>query len=300
MAEMLQNILPVYLIFFSGLILRWTHVLSQTDGERMLKFIFYFTLPALVLKTLSGIQLIPALFWLPFASAVIILLSGILAYYFSRLSGLSASKSGVLLTSSMIMNIGFTIPFVHAVWGEKGLGYLFMFDFSNGIMAYSVVYYIACRHGENAGNSGKIYKKVFTSPPIWALLIALTLNISNIQLPYALLSFLDFSGQMTIPLFLIALSLFFAPSFSDFRDLLTGISLRMGFGFLLGLLMIAILPLDPLAKIILITGASSPVGFNTLTFASLEKLDTRYAANLVSFSILLGMVLVPLLLLFWR
>jgi predicted permease len=41
--------------------------------------------------------------------------------------------------------------------------------------------------------------------------------------------------------------------------------------------------------------AAAPVGFNALTFASLAKLDTELAANILSISIFLGVLYVPVL-----
>lgn len=295
MIGLFPKILPVYLIFLAGLVLKWTKILKQQDGDFLLKIIFYFTLPALILKSLPGVTFHVGLIWLPLSSAIIIIFSGLLAWLTSRILHLSSIKAGVLFSASMIMNIGFTIPFIFATFGDHGLAYLFIFDFTNGILAYSLVYFIACRHGENSHNSRIVYKKLLLSPPVWALVSAITLNFTGLSLPIFFMSFLDISGQMTIPLFLLALSLYFSPEFSEILHLLAGIAIRMFAGFLAGMALVLLLPVDPLAKLIIITGASAPVGFNTLTFSSLEKLDVRYAANLVSLSILIGMVSVPFL-----
>ena len=56
--------------------------------------------------------------------------------------------------------------------------------------------------------------------------------------------------------------------------------------------------LEGLEKIITLVGTSAPVGFNTLTFASLENLDKEFAATLVSVAIGIGIFSVPILLFF--
>jgi len=44
-------------------------------------------------------------------------------------------------------------------------------------------------------------------------------------------------------------------------------------------------------------GAAAPVGYTTLTYSFLENLDMEFAASLISFSIIMGMIFVPLLIL---
>ena len=50
--------------------------------------------------------------------------------------------------------------------------------------------------------------------------------------------------------------------------------------------------------LIVLIGASAPIGFNSIIFASMEKLDKEYAASMVSFGILAGMVVIPLIIYF--
>ena len=69
----------------------------------------------------------------------------------------------------------------------------------------------------------------------------------------------------------------------------------MLFGFLAGLLIIQLFDLQGIEKVITIVGTSTPVGFNTLTFSSLENLDKEFAAGLLSYSILIGIFSVQLI-----
>ena len=69
----------------------------------------------------------------------------------------------------------------------------------------------------------------------------------------------------------------------------------MGIGFFMGLIYIGVFRLQGLEMVVALIASSAPAGYNTLTFASLENLDKEFAATLVSFTILIGMVLVPIL-----
>jgi len=69
----------------------------------------------------------------------------------------------------------------------------------------------------------------------------------------------------------------------------------MGLGLLLGWLLTLIFGITGMTRTIIIASSSTPVGFNTLIFANLEKLDREFAANLVSFSILIALGYLPLI-----
>jgi len=69
----------------------------------------------------------------------------------------------------------------------------------------------------------------------------------------------------------------------------------MGIGFVLGYSLALLFGLDGLERTIVIIGSSAPVGYNNLTFASMENLDKEFAASLVSIAMLIGVILVPLL-----
>jgi predicted permease len=69
----------------------------------------------------------------------------------------------------------------------------------------------------------------------------------------------------------------------------------MVFGLMLGFILVKLFDLEGLSKAVVLLGAAAPVGYNTLTFSSMENLDKEFAANLVSFSILTGIIFIPIL-----
>ena len=77
-----------------------------------------------------------------------------------------------------------------------------------------------------------------------------------------------------------------------------GLTLRFGFGLLLGWLASLVLGLEGIDRTVLIACAAAPMGYNTLTYASLEELDKDFAASMVSFSVLLGLIATPILVYF--
>lgn len=75
-----------------------------------------------------------------------------------------------------------------------------------------------------------------------------------------------------------------------------GESIRTGIGLLLGLLFVYLFDLNGVSRTVVLVCSSAPSGLNTLVFSSMEKLDNEFAASVVSYSVIVGMILIPLLL----
>jgi predicted permease len=298
MESLAYNLIPVILIFVLGFILKIFGVLKQEHGDVFMRVVFYLALPALVILSLTRIELTKELAWLPFISFSIIMIQFLVSFVSGKIMKLDRQTHGVLMVGTMIMNIGFALPFVIAAYGDEGLALLSIFDFSNAILAFTLVYYIACRYGKHGNSSKLLIKKFLLSPPIWALVVGIILNLTNTEIPPVPANLFHILGDLTIPLIMITLGIFFNIRLIKPVPVFMGIAIRMLLGFAIGLGFCYLLDLDGLIKIIVLIGASAPVGFNSIIFASMEKLDKEYAASMVSFAILIGMVLIPLLIYF--
>jgi hypothetical protein len=140
-----------------------------------------------------------------------------------------------------------------------------------------------------------MFKKFLLIPPIWAIVIGLLINLTHTQLPNALQALFGTLGAMTSPLIMLALGIYFCPRLLHIKPAIGVTIIRMGIGLVIGLIITKIFSLDALSEKIVIIAAAAPVGYNTLTFSSIEKLDKEYAASIISFSMLIGIVLTPIL-----
>jgi predicted permease len=196
-----------------------------------------------------------------------------------------------------MMNIGFTLPFFITAYGKEGLARITMFDFGNMTMIFTFVYWVACRHGTSSIDKRVMMKKLLLVPPMWALVIAIFLNLMKVRIPFFIDDFLQMVGWMMTPLVMLALGLYFSPRMTRMGPVLSATFIRMILGFAAGLFLTKVFGLTGLNRSIVIIGCAAPVGYTTLTYAYLENLDKEFAASLISFSILTGMIVVPLLIL---
>ncbi|PLX01282.1 MAG: hypothetical protein C0594_13450 [Marinilabiliales bacterium] len=297
MDEILYKIGPIVVLFAIGYLLKLLKILKSTDGDIFLKVVFYISLPALILNSVSKIELSTELAFFPVSSAILISIMFLLTKLTSRFFKFDNQTKGVYITGPMILNIGFALPFIIAFYGDTGLAKMALFDVSNGFLVFTWSYYLSCKYG--GSGSGKVFiKKILLSVPLWALMVGLTLNLGHIKINGFFSELFTISGSLTIPLLMIALGAYFSPKIVLFKSLLLAVGIRMGAGFLIGWALCEIIGLSGIDRSIILIGSSVPIGFNTIVFASLEKLNREFAASLVSVSILIGMLLIPLIILY--
>ena len=295
MLEPILKILPIIILFIIGFILKYLNLFKKEDADTFLKLNFYIAIPALIIISITKIQLQKQFILFPIIAILIILAT----YFISKLAlkylKLDNNSAAVFLIATMIMNLGFAVPFVLAFYGEEGIARLSLIDIGNAFMTFTFVYFIACKN--NPQNKTKMLKKIIFSPPLIAVIIAIILNIAKAKIPETATSFLQIIGYMSIPLIMLSLGIYFSPKLMNPKVIASAIAIRMLFGFLLGYIIIKLFNIQGLNSIIILIAASAPIGYNTVTFSSLEKLDIELAATLVSYSIIIGLIIIPILLL---
>jgi len=296
MNDFLNKIIPIILIFILGFILKKIRLFRKESGDIFLKFVFYVSLPALIFQSVSKIQLTFKLIYLPFIAAAILFSTYFISLFVSGKMKLSRKTRGTFLVGSMIMNTSFAIPFVFAVYGREGVAAISIFDFGNAFLVMTFVLYTAMKFGSSV-NSKIDLKKFFLIPPIWGLISGIIFNVGKISVFSIGNDFLENLGMIAIPLTMFSLGIYFEPKIKMFFKTSIVIFIRSGIGFLLGLLFVTVFGIHGLSRVIIIICSSAPVGYNTLIFSSLENLDKEFAAELVSVSILSGIIYLPILML---
>jgi predicted permease len=304
MTSLPRTLLPIYLIFALGVVLRKTGLLTRDDAPVMLKTIFYVCLPSLAGYSILNTPLSRAYAVLPFiASAIVFAMFGI-SWVVTRLLKLSRPTRGTFFVGTLVINVAFMYPIIQGFYGVQGIGKLAMFDAGQGVMAFSFSYFIACLHSPSEGsghpaNGGHVKSalaNMLKSPALWAIVIANTLNVLRVPLPVPLKQTLLFLGNGTTPLIMLSMGLLFTPAIAKLPVMLSALAVRMIGGSLLGLLCATLLHLEGDMRMIVILAAAAPAGQSTLTYSALKRLDVELAASLVPISALFGMFYISFLL----
>jgi len=292
-----SKVIPIIIIFFLGYFLKKIKLFGSSTADILLKIVFYVTLPALTFFSGSTAILTLKFFYLPIIAIAVVLIIFSVSFPLSKKFNLPKATQGTFIVGTLIMNTGFTLPFVLAAYGNQGLAIYTIFDFGNTLMIFTFAYYFAIKYG-NKENSKIQIKKFLLLPPIWGLILGITYNLLKFELHPTAINFLEIVGKPTIFLVILSLGIYFSPKVTNLGKMLTVFSLRIGLGMTLGLLAVNLFNIEGIMRTLVVLFCGAPVGYNTLIFASLEELDKEFAASLVSISLLLGIIYVPILIYF--
>ncbi len=296
MLEIYIKLLPVFAYFFLGVLLKTLKLARDDHGALLLKVMFFFTLPILVLVKLTETQLSLGKAYLPLMNIGInFICLGVMMLLTRRLE-IARTTLGVMLLGSMIMNNFFMFPFIITVLGDEAFVDAMIFDIGNAVTTMTLAYAIAFRYGPENLKLSNIVLNVVKLPVLWALVVAISLNLGEIRLPVPVLKILEPVGLLTMPFILVALGIYFSLKIRNLRLLLMTIGVRMLLGLLIGFSFVVLFDLQGVTAAVVILCGSAPIGFNSLTFSSLAKLDMNFASSVVSLSILIGLFSIPILL----
>jgi predicted permease len=281
-------------LFVVGHIARRLGWLQPSHAGHMLKLVVNVGLPALFLADVSRVPLRTDLVSLPLCAGVIILVSLVLSLLAGRALKLQRPAQGALTVCSMSINNGFLFPFVIAAWGQLGFAQLALFDLGNALLQGSLVYAIAAVYGGHGTGFIPILRRVLGFPPLWALTIALLLNVGGIHLPALATTVLGTLGRIILMLVIVALGVLFDARLIRDKAVLTTLALRILLGLALGLLCVWLFDLQGLTRSVVLLGSAAPIGFSAVVIANRESLDRERAASAASISVLLALVYVPL------
>ena len=124
-------------IIVVGYLLKRIGFWGPEDGKTLTKFILNLTLPALILRTIIGIELDASYALLPVICVVwSALIVGLALLLFRRRP---PGERAVIAMGSVGYNIGlFAYPLVNAVWGLAGLQYLAMLDIGSAFTNFGI------------------------------------------------------------------------------------------------------------------------------------------------------------------
>lgn len=289
------KVLPILCIFFLGLLLKHLQILKKDDGDILLKLVFYLAAPALIFISMVTIELDPRYFLLPLISASIILCSFALAYITSKFLNYPRQTIGTFLIGSSIINTGFVFPFLFSVYAEEAVVITSFFDIGSAFVVFGFLYYIACKYGGKGSDASYAIKKILISPPLWALILGLICNLLNYRVDPFVTNFFQLLGNLLIPLTMLALGIYFSFKIKHLKLLTIVLFFRMFVGVIIGTFLSSLFGLTGLMQTMVIILSAAPVGYNTVTFASLENLDKEFATSILSIAILIGLILTPLM-----
>ena len=282
-------------IIVLGYLLKAIRVLSEDHGKYLSKIILNVTLPALILRTISSIELDFSLVLAPLIcilfSLIVSLLAGLL------LKRYPDREKGVAWMSSLGFNIGlFAYPIMEGLFGREGLTTVAMLDFGNAFIVFGLSYFMGFRFSEKRGGRSLKLKEILLlflrSIPFMSYMLAIVMNVANLSFPPFLGEFLDILGRanMGMVLLVLGLTLSFRFDTAHWKLIFTVIGLRYATGFVAGGLLYLFLPFSQLYRTVMLFGLLLPVGMSVIPFSVEFDYDSRISSTIANFTMIISFV----------
>ncbi|MGM0500324.1 MAG: AEC family transporter [Bacillota bacterium] len=280
-------------VILLGYFLKKLKILNKNDGNSMVKIIMNITLPALIITVFIDLDLNANLIILPLTNIIY----GVLAYFLGKrlFADNKIEDAGSLIISLLGFNIGlFAYPFIENIWGKTGLQYMAFFDMGNAVIIFGLAYITAASYGpcRNELSTKVIAKKLLTFIPLMSYLLALLLNIFNIELNFYLFSVLKKVAGINGVLVLLVLGIYleFKLERSELKKISKAVIIKYSFGLIVGLILYLILPFGKLFNGVILLGLVMPTGMAVIPYSIENKLNTRISGSLVNLTNILSFV----------
>ncbi|MCD6321531.1 MAG: AEC family transporter [Clostridiales bacterium] len=292
------EVVILFIIMLAGFLAAKTKILKEEAKRQLSSFIVNITLPVVIFMSsqmeFTSEKIENSLWLLAMSVTMFVISIGIAAISFKK-SG--ADKEKVLKFATVFSNSAYMgFPVLFALLGSEGIFYgaVFLFPFNVFLWTYGVL--IFKKH-----SSFKHMMKDILSPSMIAMFVAFAFLGFGLRIPFPINKGLDVIGGLTTPLSMIVIggtlaTVKFKTLISDkWIYIVSAIRLLLLPAISYGLFFWMAPPYMSLTILVLLVGM--PCAAATTIFAQQYGGNTKLASGLVSFSTLLSIVTIPLLIL---
>jgi predicted permease len=248
----------------------------------------YLTLPCLVFASIVQHPLEPtALLQIGAAALFVIAGCGLAVFAYLRISGRRDLR--ILYPTVMFVNAGnLALPLVQFAWGNSGFTKAVIFQAVSTSLMYTLGVFLVSRDRDP--------RKLFTLPFIYAAAAGLAMSGLHVAVPAALVEIVAFVGGAALPILLVMLGFeLHSIRIKDLGISFVGSGLRLGVGFALGLLFVALVAVDPLTRKIIIFDATMPSAVGAVVLGIRFNANPEVSSSIVLMTTLISLITIPLL-----
>ena len=270
--EIFSIIAPIFLCAAIGFL--WAKRGESFDNDFVGKLVMNIAAPCLIFSTMTRLHVsTEALSTIGLATLLAIFLIGLMGFITTKVWGLDDKTYLPSMIFSNTGNMG--LPLCLYAFGDEGLA------FSMVIFVCSIAIHLSAGIMYVSGRSN--LEQVLNAPILYAVVLALLINIGGLPLPRWLFNTTELLGDMAIPLMLLVLGISLANLKINTLKEACKLSLaRLILCFSCALLVVNLVPLPKVAQGVLILQLSMPVAvFNYLIARQFKRGDVEVASFVV-------------------
>lgn len=298
--SILNQMLSLFCIGVIGYIMYKVKILDDTSTVRFTKLILSITLPAQILTSFMnsrGVISNKTVLYVFGVTLLCYLMPGLLGAAFVFVTRAPKQQKGLYLFMHLFANVGFMgFPVISTIFGDAGMIYAVIFNVVFNVLVYSLGILLIGNSKETTGFQPKLLLNI----PFIAALISIILFFTPIQFPSAVMSALDYLGNVTTPVAMLILGCTIASMpvkelFDDWRVYLFA-AMRLAVVPLTVMLMLKLIGVkDPLISGVMIILTGMPVATNTTMLAIEYSGDLQLASKGIFFTTILSVITIPLI-----
>jgi len=248
------------------------------------------TSPALMFSVLSGTEL-EADRWGVLAGGTLFIAAGAAALAVGYLRTGGRGRRGLLLPA-IFWNAGnITLPCAHLAFGKEGLEAASIVFVTMAILTSTFGIWIA--KGENG------LGEALRLPLLYGGVGGMALAVTETTLPRVVMEPIEMLGAMAIPIMLLNLGIQLRTlRVTDLAHSIAVVAIRIGGGFVFGLLFVTFFEIHGLERQILLLASVMPPAVINVVFAQRYQCDPNLVASCIVLGTLAGLVAIPVLLYF--
>jgi len=200
-------VIQIALLFsciLSGFLLRKTRFFDKGSPLALNNLIVYFFIPVITLYHVPRIAFQSNLIWLSITPFMVYIGSFLFIKTVALFQKIDKASEGALIMTSGIGSTSFVgFPIFEILYGEEGLAFGIMLSLAGTILVFNTLGVgTGMYYSQSTRNYRSFLKRLLSFPPLHAFLLALILNLMDVQLPESLTILL---GKLAAPFSVLAL-----------------------------------------------------------------------------------------------
>ncbi|MDX1639575.1 MAG: AEC family transporter [Balneolaceae bacterium] len=203
------NILLVIVCLLLGLLLQMVKEFPANAAQTLNQFVIYISLPALALIYIPRIEIDLSLLYPILTSWLVLFLAMLVIPLLGKVFDWDRKTVGCLIMTAGFGNTSFVgFPVIEALYGTDALKYALLVDQPGSFVAITTMgTVIASVYSSGATRKRVIARKILLFPPFITFIVALFLNVADVQAEAVVLGVLEPLGATITPLALISVGL---------------------------------------------------------------------------------------------
>ncbi|MFB1049773.1 AEC family transporter [Paraliobacillus sp. JSM ZJ581] len=294
--EFIPMLLPIFSVFAIGFIGK---KLWSIDVKPIATMAIYLLYPFLAFQTFYQNPINLDYFYMFIYLALLCLFSILICYIIGVMKGWSKRQlSGLILASSFMNNGNYGAPLVLLVFGETGFHYAVILMVLQQLIMCTVGIYVAAQGGQTEQTYSPL-KEVIKVPIVYGALAGVIFNGLEIRLTQEITTVVNMLADAAIPTVMIVLGMQLATislKKIEFGNLSIALVIRLAIAPVIAAIITLFLPIDEMAKQIMILTAAMPTAANTTMYAVKFNAKPMFVSSATLTSTLLSVITLPIVL----